>query len=137
MAKTKELSMEELLANWEEVYKKGLLSFWLLLLLNDGPSYAYEVAKSIEVFSQGTISADENSIYRALSRFASLGVLQSEIVDSDIGPNRRYYRLTEKGIRLLRTFIRRNVLVFEESMVKDRIWNVLNVPDNGILEGQK
>jgi len=137
VAKTKKLSMEELLANWEEVYKKGLLSFWLLLLLNDGPSYAYEVAKSIEVFSQGTISADENSIYRALNRFASLGILQSEIVDSDIGPNRRYYRLTENGVQLLRNFIRRNVLVFEESMVKDRIRNVLNETESSIMEGQK
>jgi PadR family transcriptional regulator PadR len=137
VAKSKELSMEELLANWEEVYKKGLLSFWLLLLLNDGPSYAYEVARSIEAFSQSSISADENSIYRALNRFESLGILRSEIMDSDIGPNRRYYRLTEKGIRLLRNFIRRNVLVFEEPMVKDRIINILNMPDNGIMEDRK
>ena len=58
--------LEELLAQWEETYKKGLLSFWLLLLLSQHKRYPYEIKKSINELSQNTISVEENSIYRAL-----------------------------------------------------------------------
>ncbi len=58
-----------LLLKWEESYKKGLLSFWILLLLHERPSYPFEMRSLIEEISQGTITADENSIYRALNRF--------------------------------------------------------------------
>src|SRR4030042_5885705 len=93
--------LNELLANWEEVYKKGLLTFWLLLFLHERPAYAYEAGASIERLSQGTISVDENSIYRALNRFETLGLVDSELRDSDIGPKRRYYCLTRSGTDLL------------------------------------
>jgi hypothetical protein len=36
------VKVDDLLKKWEEAYKKGLLSFWLLLLLHDQPAYAYE-----------------------------------------------------------------------------------------------
>jgi PadR family transcriptional regulator PadR len=73
---------KDLLATWEEVYKKGLLSFWLLLLLHERSSYPYEIGQTIRDLSQDTISADDNSIYRALSRFEALGIVSS-------GPPRR------------------------------------------------
>ncbi len=121
-----ENSVESLLAKWEEVYKKGLLSFWLLLYLDDKPSYAYEISRELENFSEGTMSADENSIYRALNRFESMGVLRSELMESDIGPSRKYYNLTEVGSELLKRFILRNVAVFGEDAVKSRIALVVN-----------
>jgi hypothetical protein len=34
----------DLLTKWEESYKKGLLSFWILLLLYERPSYPYEMS---------------------------------------------------------------------------------------------
>ena len=39
--------VDELLKKWEEAYKKGLLSFWLLLLLYDQPAYAYELGAQL------------------------------------------------------------------------------------------
>ncbi len=120
-----ENSVESLLAKWEEVYKKGLLSFWLLLYLDDKPSYAYEISRELENFSEGTMSADENSIYRALNRFESMGVLRSELIGSDIGPSRKYYNLTEVGSELLKRFILRNVAALGEDAVKSRIASVI------------
>jgi PadR family transcriptional regulator len=117
--------VEELLKKWEEAYKKGLLSFWLLLLLYERPSYAYELGAAVSEVSQGTVIADEKSIYRALNRFQSLGLVQSELLLSKIGPQRRYYRLTERGTNLLTEFIRRNILVFETPSVTERIHAVL------------
>jgi PadR family transcriptional regulator PadR len=122
---------EDLLSNWEDVYKKGLLTFWLLLFLHERPGYAYEAGTAVEKLSQGTIFADENSIYRALNRFETMGLVRSELRESEIGPARRYYRLTAAGFGLLAAFIRRNILVFDSPAVQDRLQAVLNDPATG------
>lgn len=104
--------ISQLLWQWEDVYKKGLLSFWMLLLLQQRPMYAFEMKTAIVAFSQNTLSADEKSIYRALKRFEETGLIRSETRPSDIGPPRRYFSLTAAGQELLRQFIRRNIQVF-------------------------
>ncbi|MCL4489266.1 MAG: PadR family transcriptional regulator [Chloroflexi bacterium] len=118
--------VDELLKNWEEIYKKGLLTFWILLFLYERPAYAYEMSTAITELSQGMVSADEKSMYRALNRFEALGILRSELERSDLGPQRRYYRLTDAGLALLRRFIERNILVFQSPAVAQRIQAVIN-----------
>ena len=121
MPRKNSAEVEELLKNWEEVYKKGLLTFWILLFLHDRPAYAYEMSAAIGTLSEGTITADENSLYRALNRFEPLGIVQSELRQSDVGPQRRYYALTDIGVALLRKFIQRNIYVFEKPEIAARI----------------
>ena len=113
-----------LLEKWEESYKKGLLSFWILLLLYERSSYPFEMRPLIEEISQGTITADDNSIYRALNRFQEVGIVTSETQPSNQGPYRRYYQLTSRGIQLLKQFIDRNIRVFETEEVAARIASV-------------
>jgi DNA-binding PadR family transcriptional regulator len=115
----------ELLNKWEETYKKGLLSFWILLLLYERPSYPYEMSAEVAKISQGTISVDDNSIYRALNRFESVGIVKSELQQSSTGPQRKYYSLTTTGKALLTEFIQRNIQVFETPFVSERIATVL------------
>jgi len=115
----------DLLNKWEETYKKGLLSFWILLLLYERPSYPYEMSAEVAKISQGTISVDDNSIYRALNRFESTGIVRSELQQSSTGPQRRYYSLTNTGKTLLTEFIQRNIQVFETPSVSERIATVL------------
>ena len=117
--------IDDLLENWESAYKKGLLTFWLLLLLSEKPSYPYEMSAAVRNISQGTLSADENSIYRAMSRFESMGIVASRPQASKSGPPRKYYRLTERGRELLHRFIQRNILVFEHPKVAEHINQVL------------
>lgn len=117
--------ISDLLTKWEENYKKGLLSFWILLLLYERTSYPYEMSAEITKISQDTISVDDNSIYRALSRFESVGIVTSELQQSSTGPQRRYYSLTDTGKTLLIQFIQRNIQVFETPSVSERIANVL------------
>ncbi|HET6598004.1 MAG TPA: PadR family transcriptional regulator [Anaerolineales bacterium] len=118
-------NLGELLNKWEEAYKKGLLSFWILLLLYERPSYPYEMSAEISKISQGTISVDDNSIYRALNRFESANIVKSELQQSNTGPQRKYYSLTSKGKALLTEFIQRNIQVFETPSVAERIATVL------------
>jgi DNA-binding PadR family transcriptional regulator len=115
----------ELLTKWEESYKKGLLSFWILLLLYERSSYPYEMSAEVAKISLGTISVDDNSIYRALNRFESVGIVRSELQQSSTGPQRRYYGLTNIGKALLTEFIQRNIQVFETPSVAERIDAVL------------
>jgi len=122
----------ELLNKWEETYKKGLLSFWILLLLNERPSYPYEMSAEVVKISQGTISVDDNSVYRALNRFESAGIVHSEMQQSNTGPQRRYYSLTQKGLGLLTEFIKRNIQVFSVPPVAERISNILQIQNTSI-----
>ncbi len=114
-------NFDELLERWEETYKKGLLSFWMLLLLAERPTYAFEMKELVEELSQGTLSADSNSLYRALNRFAQMGLITSEIQPNSQGPDRRYYSLAPKGRRLLASFIRRNLLIFQNPQVAGKM----------------
>jgi PadR family transcriptional regulator PadR len=118
------MDVDELLQQWEANYKKGLLSFWILLLLAERPAYPFEMGTLIEEISQGNMSADDNSLYRALNRFQSLGIVTSQTQPSRQGPYRRYYTLTDQGRRLLERFIQRNILIFETPAVADRIRSV-------------
>ena len=123
-------NLENLLTQWEETYKKGLLSFWLLLLLAQRKAYPYEIKAAINEMSRKTITADENSIYRALNRLADSGIVDSETLPSETGPSRRYFFLTELGLELLNRFITRNILVFEQDDVAELIQKTLSVNGN-------
>ncbi len=119
----------EMLASWESVFKRGLLTFWIQLLLHERPYYPYEMNDAITSASGEAMSADSNSIYRALRRFESLGLVTSALRHSDSGPDRRYYRLTESGKNLLAQFIQRNLLIFQEKSLASRMQSVLDGAD--------
>lgn len=121
------------LMQWEEVYKRGLLTFWILLKLSQCEMYAYEMRAAIADMSQGTINVDDNSIYRALKRFSEAGWVHSHVRPSESGPARRYFALTEAGQALLASFIERNLLVFQSAPVIEAIDQVITRrnQDNG------
>ena len=119
-------NLADLLDTWEGNYKRGLLTFWLLLILHERESYAFEMTDLIKEVSNNTIQADEKSVYRALNRFEKLGLVASSWRDSDVGPPRRYYDLSKHGLMLLQSFIRRNILLFHDADIQERIQNVLD-----------
>lgn len=123
------------LTQWEEVYKRGLLTFWILLMLSLRERYAYEMRALVTDFSQGTMDVDDNSIYRALKRFAEAGWIDSDLRPSEAGPARRYFSLTPAGHDLLASFIERNLLVFQSPMVIEAIDRVIQTR-NGYHEQQ-
>ena len=119
-------NIDDLLTQWEEAYKKGLLTFWILLLLHEQPRYAFELSTAIAAASNETISADDQSVYRALKRFGGMKIVSSYWEDSPQGPQRKYHQLTDLGEELLRKFIQRNILLFQEESVEKRVRAVLN-----------
>jgi PadR family transcriptional regulator PadR len=78
---------------------KGSLSLLLLHLLAEQESYGYEVAQRLQ--AAGFADVLEGTVYPALTRLEREGRLATRLVASSSGPARKYYRLTDEGLRTL------------------------------------
>lgn len=74
---------------------KGTLEVALLALLGAGPSYGQGLFSAL--VDAGLPGVADASVYGALRRLESEGLLRSELVASEGGAARRYYRLTRAG----------------------------------------
>ena len=101
----------DLLTSWEETYKKGQLTFWLFLALRDEPLYVSEIIEFIESATNGTISCEEQSVYRSLRKYYDLEIVDYELRQGHKGPDRKYYYLTVIGKELLHEFTQRNISI--------------------------
>jgi len=111
--------IEQLLSGWEETYKKGQLTFWLLLAIKDEKRYIDEITDFVKSMSDGTINCEEQSVYRAFRKFYDADMVDFEYKTGFKGPDRKYYFLTEIGKELLDHFIERNILIFYKKELID------------------
>lgn len=99
----------QLLQGWEDVFKKGQLTLWILLALHNGAKDMAQIRDYMAGSTDGQVSADDVSLYRALRRY-----YDNEIVDYTAapgkGPDRKVYSLTPIGHELLRSFVQRNIV---------------------------
>lgn len=107
--------IEELLDAWELNFKKGQMSFWILLSLKNEARYLQEMIDFIKEYSNGMLQYDEQSIYRALRKFEDLELITYEFHESNKGPNLKYFKITSLGKKLLQQFVERNILIYSES----------------------
>lgn len=98
-----------LLEGWEDVYKKGQLTLWVLLALYDKPRYMKTIKERIRILTNGAFSVDDNSMYRALKRYENAGLITHDLIPGDGGPDRKAYYLTDTGAVLLEHFVERNI----------------------------
>ena len=75
---------------------KGHLDLLLLAILAKGPSHGYAVIESLRDQSDGTFDLPEGTIYPALHRLESQGLLRSSWSE-DSARRKRIYQLTPKG----------------------------------------
>ena len=120
--KDENLVIEELLNAWEETYKKGQLTLWVFLALREGRKCVEDIKEFVERMSEGTMSCEEQSLYRNLRKFQHLEIVTYESRKVSKGPDRKYYYLTETGEELFKRFVKRNILIF----TKESIINLLN-----------
>ena len=80
---------------WEVQLRKGCLELAILASLWGGRLYGLEILRGLESGSDLIVS--EGTIYPLLSRLKSLGLVDSEWVESEGGHPRKYYRLTGAG----------------------------------------
>lgn len=101
---------KQLLEGWEEVFKKGQLTLWIMLALKDGPKYMVEVKKFINQKTNGRLTADDQSMYRALRRYYDTELVEYRQEPGRGGPDRKIYSLSPIGERVLNEFCKRNIL---------------------------
>lgn len=111
-----------LVDDWDEVYKKGQLSLWILIAISDGKKYAAQITDFMSEATDGAFEVKEQSLYRALRRFSSMGLVAvTEEQSPNSGPKRKYYYLTELGEVVLGRFISLNIA----PLLQPRISNLL------------
>lgn len=74
-------------------FKKGTLELCVLALLNKQDRYGYELVQKIS----DRIAISEGSIYPLLRRLKKEGYLTTYLQESNEGPSRKYYTLTDEG----------------------------------------
>lgn len=110
--------LSELLSAWEETYKKGQLTLWIFLALQESKKYVDEIKEFVETKSKGAITCEEQSLYRALRKYEHINVLAYELRKGNKGPERKYYYLTDLGQTLFDRFVKRNIQLFYSEEIK-------------------
>jgi PadR family transcriptional regulator, regulatory protein PadR len=113
---------KKLLESWEDVYKKGQLTLWIMLALKDGPKHMAEIKQFIYKATNGSLSADEKSMYRALRRYYDTELVDFKQEPGKGGPDLKIYSLSGVGTKVLNQFTQRNILdVFFKQEIKSLI----------------
>ena len=82
-------------------------TFLVLTALADEPLYGYGIIQAVAELSEGRVQLRAGTLYPALDRLTTDGLIElayEEVVESRL---RRYYRLTEIGARRLAADIER------------------------------
>ena len=82
----------------------GLSSLVLLAVLARAgrEMYGYEIAKAVKAEGEGGLIFKQGAIYPVLRSLNSSGLLDSRVEASAFGPPRRYYNITDEGLKALR-----------------------------------
>lgn len=82
--------------------RRGVLLHCVLALLEAEPRYSYDLVTALG--EHEPLVTSEGTIYPMLSRLRRDGLVTTYMRESDVGPPRRYYELTDLGRRRLATF---------------------------------
>ena len=83
----------------ETQMRKGMLVYCVLLLCKDGKAYSSQIINRLH---QAELIVVEGTLYPLLSRLARDGLLGYEWRESEQGPPRKYYWLTDEGQLVLK-----------------------------------
>lgn len=84
---------------------KGVLDLAVLAVVNESDGYGYDIVRRLR--EAGLAEVGDASVYGTLRRLYQAGALQSYVVASDEGPNRKYYGITTPGRELLEDWVKR------------------------------
>jgi transcriptional regulator len=79
----------------------GTLDMMILKALSLGPTHGYGVLLRIEETSKGLLALEQGSLYPALNRLESKGLIDSEWGTSAKNRKAKFYSLSPAGVRRL------------------------------------
>ena len=80
---------------------RGSAESLLLCLVGQQPMYGYQILKELERRSEGYFKFKEGTLYPALHRLETSGLITGKWQVLPNGRQRRYYYITDKGQRVL------------------------------------
>ncbi len=94
------------LKKFQKELSAGSVSLVLLAVLAgaDEPMYGYRIAKRLSEGGDGVLAGKQSALYPVLRNLEAAGLAESDIEPSISGPPRRYYRITELGREVQRTW---------------------------------
>ncbi len=81
--------------------KRGFLEVCVLASINRQDSYGYQIVKDVPAI----LNLTESTLYPLLKRLEAAGLLTTYSVEHS-GRLRKYYRITEAGVRQIDEFLR-------------------------------
>jgi PadR family transcriptional regulator PadR len=82
---------------------QGTLDLLILKVIALGPVHGYAIAQRLEQVSRGVVQVPEGSLYPALHRLENRGLLDGDWKETETGREAKFYRLTRKGMKQLKT----------------------------------
>jgi PadR family transcriptional regulator PadR len=82
--------------------RRGVLEHCVLAVLREDESYAFDIVRVLS--GAGELVTSEGTIYPLLARLRRDGLVTTDWRESDAGPPRRYYRITDAGRHALDAF---------------------------------
>jgi PadR family transcriptional regulator PadR len=79
--------------------KKGFLAYCVLKVCSGKPMYTSDIIRRL---SEAELVVVEGTIYPLLSRLQKDGLLAHEWQESEQGPPRKYYRITDSGVEVMK-----------------------------------
>jgi PadR family transcriptional regulator, regulatory protein PadR len=88
--------------NFKIQIRKGLLEFCILQIISRNEVYTSDI---IEELKNSKIIVVEGTVYPLLNRLKISGYIKHEWKESNQGPPRKYYSITETGINYIKDLI--------------------------------
>jgi PadR family transcriptional regulator PadR len=76
---------------------QGTLDLLILKIVAVGPVHGYAIAQRLQQVSRDVVQVPQGSLYPALHRLESRGLLAADWKDTERGREAKFYRLTRKG----------------------------------------
>ncbi len=109
-------NVEKTLNEWDKEYKKSFTSYVILLFLKTETLYGYEIKNKLEELTSNAISFQESGIYQILKKLNSKKFVTSEKRESNKGPMRKYYSITDDGLQLIELYTTHYVLPINKAL---------------------
>ncbi len=85
--------------NTQSQMRKGILEFCILSIIRRGEAYPSDI---VEEMRSANLHILEGTLYPLLTRLKNSDMLTYRWVESNSGPPRKYFSLTEKGLAFYR-----------------------------------
>ncbi len=81
--------------NTQSQMRRGILEFCILSVIRRGEAYPSDI---VEEMKESKLQVLEGTLYPLLTRLKNAGMLTYRWVESNSGPPRKYFSLTDQGI---------------------------------------